>query len=285
MEIEVVGHSLGVVAGNIHLAGQLKDPAVAVAAFRTDTGIHTAAAPFFELGGRITGDGGVADLHGAGGADAAAAFSGVILNGGILDDSGDIGVTCGSIALGFGNIYAAAQAIPAVIAGNGGAVNGEGAFVCVDAAATMRRGVAGDVGFANGEGRLIRLNAAAVRRGGVAGDGAAVDGYSAPLGVHGTAVDSRTLGNGAAVHGEGAAFDIYGTAVAAAGPGGDRAAVHDEGAAIDPHAAAVGCAAGVAGPVSPKAGELAVPQGEGGAGAHFHAAGVAGAIMDAGDLA
>ena len=284
MEIEVVDHSLGVVAGNIHLAGQLKDPAVAFAAFGNDTGIHTAAAPVFELGGRIAGDGGVADLHGAGCADAAAAFGGVILNGGILDDSGDIGVTCGSLALGSGNIYAAAQALPTVIAGNGGTVNGEGAVPHAYPAAAMRSGVVGDVGFANGEGAALRVDSTAVG-GLVAGDGAAVDGDSAPLGVHGTAVDSRTLGNGAAVHGEGAAFDIYGTAVAAAGPGGDRAAVHDEGAAIDPHTAAVGCAAGVAGPVSPKAGELAVPQGEGGAGAHFHATGVVGAIIDAGDLA
>ena len=321
-EIEVVDHSLGVVAGNIHLAGQLKDPAVTVAAFGNDTGIHTAAAPFFELGGRIAGDGGVADLHGAGGADAAAAFSGVILNGGILDDSGDIGVTCGSIALGFGNINAAAQAIPAVIAGDGGAVNGEGAVPHAYPAAAFRRGVVGDVGFANGEGSLLRVDAAALSRRaagdgaavdddgsaivvhsaavadppagtiiffgfrGLAGDGAAVHDESAARDIHGAAAAVEGLAaEGAVVHDEFAASDIYGTAVAAGGPGGDRAAVHDEGAAIDPHAAAVRRAAGVAGPLRPKVGELAVPQGEGGAGVHFHAAGVAGRIIDAADPA
>ena len=321
-EIEVVDHSLGVIAGNIHLAGQLKDPAVAVAAFGNDTGIHTAAAPFFELGGRIAGDGGVADLHGAGGADAAAAFSGVIFNGGILDDRRDIGVTRGPIALGSGNIYAAAQAIPTVIAGDGGAVHGEGTVVCVDAAAAMRRGVAGDVGFANGEGTAVRVDAAALNRraagdgaavdddgsaivvhsaavagpptgtiiffgfSGFAGDGAAIHGEDAMLDIHGAAAAFEGLAaEGTGVHDEFAASDIYGTAVAAGGPGGDRAAVHDEGAAIDPHAAAVRRAAGVAGPLRPKVGELAVPQGEGGAGVHFHAAGVAGRIIDAADPA
>ena len=287
-----------------------------------DTGIQTAAAPFFERGGRIAGDGGVADLHGAGGADAAAAFSGVIFNGGILDDRGDIGVTCGSLALGFGNINAAAQALPAVIAGDGGAVHGEGAIVCVDAAAAMRSDVVGDVGFANGEGTAVRVDAAALNRRaagdgaavdddgsaivvhsaavagppagtiiffgfrGLAGDGAAVHDESAARDIHGAAAAVEGLAaEGAVVHDEFAASDIYGTAVAAGGPGGDRAAVHDEGAAIDPHAAAVGRAAGVAGPLRPKVGELAVPQGEGGAGVHFHAAGVAGRIIDAADPA
>ena len=321
-EIEVVDHSFGAVAGNIHLAGQLKDPAVAVAAFGNDRGIHTAAAPFFQLGSRIAGDGGVADLHGAGGADAAAAFSGVILNGGILDDRRDIGVTRGPIALGSGNIHAAAQAIPAVIAGDGGAVNGEGAVPHAYPAAAFRRGVVGDVGFANGEGSLLRVDAAALSRRaagdgaavdddgsaivvhsaavagppagtiiffgfrGLAGDGAAVHDESAARDIHGAAAAVEGLAaEGAVVHDEFAASDIYGTAVAAGGPGGDRAAVHDEGAAIDPHAAAVRRAAGVAGPLRPKVGELAVPQGEGGAGVHFHAAGVAGRIIDAADPA
>ena len=150
-------------------------------------------APFFELGGRIAGDGGVADLHGAGGADAAAAFGGVILNGGILDDSGDIGVTCGSLALGSGNIHAAAQAIPAVIAGNGGTVNGEGAIVCVDAAAAIRSGVAGDVGFANGEGTAVRVDAAALNRR-AAGDSAAVDDDGSAIVVHSAAVAGPPTG-------------------------------------------------------------------------------------------
>ncbi|PWL44283.1 MAG: hypothetical protein DBY43_00970, partial [Clostridiaceae bacterium] len=324
-EIEVVDHSLGVVAGNIHLAGQLKDPAVAVAAFGNDTGIHTAAAPFFELGGRIAGDSGVADLHGAGGADAAAAFSGVIFNGGILDDSGDIGVTRGSIALGFGNINAAAQALPTVIAGDGGAVNGEGAFVCVDAAAAMRRSVVGDVGFANGEGSFRRVNAAAPSRR-AAGDGAAVDVDGGVLGVHSAAVAGISAGaiivfsgfrdlagdgaavhfesagirthgaasalgslgaDGAAVHDEGRAIHIHSTAIAAGGPGfADGSAVHDEFAALQPHGAAVGRRA-IAGETLCiiEAGEVAAPQGEAGAGGHIHGAGAAAVAAAASDLA
>ena len=324
-EIEVVDLSLGVVAGNIHLAGQLKDPAVAVTAFGNDTGIHTAAAPFFELGGRIAGDGGVADLHGAGGADAAAAFSGVIFNGGILDDSGDIGVTCGSIALGFGNINTAAQALPAVIAGDGGAVKGEGAFICVDAAAAMRRGVVGDVGFANGEGSFRRVNAAALSRR-AAGDGAAVDVDGGVLGVHSAAVAGISAGaiivfsgfrdfagdgaavhfesagirthgaasalgslgaDGAAVHDEGRAIHIHSTAIAAGGPGfADGSAVHDEFAALQPHGAAVGRRA-IAGETLCiiEAGEVAAPQGEAGAGGHIHGAGAAAVAAAASDLA
>ena len=320
-EIEVVDHSLGVIAGNIHLAGQLKDPAVAVAAFGNDTGIHTAAAPFFELGGRIAGDSGVADLHGAGGADAAAAGSGVILNGGILDDSGDIGVTCGSIALGSGNVNAAAQAIPAVIAGNGGAVNGDGAFVCVDAAAAFRRGVVGDVGAAHGEGRLLHEDTAALSRR-AAGDGAAVDGDGGILAVHSAAVAGNATGtvifsgfsgfagDGAAVHDEVAVFGIHGTAAAVEGlaaegtgvhdegaaiyihhaavaafrVGTDGAAVHDELAAIHPHGAATqNIVAGAK--VRIIAGELAVPQGEGGAGGHIHIPGVPAAAADRAGLA
>ena len=321
-EIEVVDHSLGVIAGNIHLAGQLKDPAVVVTALGNDTGIQTAAAPFFELGGRIAGDGGVADLHGAGGADAAAAFSGVIFNGGILDDSGDIGVTCGSLALGSGNINAAAQALPTVIAGDGGAVHGEGAFVCVDAAAAMRRDVVGDVGFANGEGTAVRVDAAALNRR-AAGDGAAVDvdggilavhsaavagpptgtiiffGFSgftgdgaavhdevAILGIHGTAAAVEGLAaEGAVVHNEGPAIHIYHAAVAVCGPGADGAAVHDEFAAIHPHAAAIlNIIAGATAHII-EAGELAVPQGKGGAGGHIHAPGVPAAAGDRAGLA
>ena len=320
-EIEVVDHSLGVVAGNIHLAGQLKDPAVVVTALGNDTGIQTAAAPFFELGGRIAGDGGVADLHGAGGADAAAAFGGVIFNGGILDDRGDIGVTCGSAALGSGNIHAAAQAIPAVIAGNGGAVNGNGAFVCVDAAAAMRRGVVGDVGAAHGEGRLLHEDTAALSRG-AAGDGAAVDVDGGVLAVHSAAVAgnatgtvifsgfSGLAGDGAAVHSEdailvihgaaaaveglaaegtgvhdeGAAIYIHHAAVAAFRVGTDGAAVHDELAAIHPHGAATqNIVAGAK--VRIIAGELAVPQGEGGAGGHIHIPGVPAAAADRAGLA
>ena len=320
-EIEVVDHSLGVVAGNIHLAGQLKDPAVVVTALGNDTGIQTAAAPFFERGGRIAGDGGVADLHGAGGVDAAAAFGGVILNGGILDDRGYIGVTCGSIALGSGNINAAAQALPTVIAGDGGTVNGEGAIVCVDAAAAMRSDVVGDVGFANGEGSLLRVDAAALSRRaagdgaavdddgsaivvhsaavagppagtiiffgfrGLAGDGAAVDDESAARDIHGAAAAVEGLAaEGAVVHDEFAASDIYGTAVAAGGPGGDRAAVHDEGAAIDPHAAAIKNSVATVILII-IAGELAVPQGEGGAGGHIHIPGVPAAAGDRAGLA
>ena len=321
-EIEVVDHSLGVVAGNIHLAGQLKDPAVAVAAFGNDTGIHTAAAPFFERGGRIAGDGGVADLHGAGGVDAAAAFGGVILNGGILDDRRDIGVLFGPAALGSGNIHAAAQAIPAVIAGNGGTVNGEGAIVCVDAAAAMRSGVAGDVGFANGEGAAVRVDTAALNRG-AAGDGAAVDGDGGAIVVHSAAVAgpptgtiiffgfSGFTGDGAAVHGEDAMLDIHGAAaafeglaaegtgvhdegaaihihhaaVAVCGAGTDGAAVHDELAALHPHAAAIlNIIAGATAHII-EAGELAVPQGEGGAGGHIHAPGVPAAAGDRAGLA
>ena len=320
-EIEVVVHPFGFVAGNIHLAGQLKDPAVAVAALGNDTGIHTAAAPFFERGGRIAGDGGVADLHGAGGADAAAAFGGVIFNGGILDDRRDIGLTCGPLALGFGNVNAAAQAIPAVIAGNGGAVNGEGAVVCVDAAAAFRSGVVGDVGFANGEGRLRRVDAAAINRR-AAGDGAAVDGDGGILAVHSAAVAGNATGtvifsgfsgfagDGAAVHDEVAVFGIHGTAAAVEGlaaegtgvhdegaaiyihhaavaafrVGTDGAAVHDELAAIHPHGAATqNIVAGAK--VRIIAGELAVPQGEGGAGGHIHIPGVPAAAADRAGLA
>ena len=324
-EIEVVVHAFGFVAGNIHLAGQLKDPAVAVAALGNDTGIQTAAAPFFERGGRIAGDGGIADLHGAGGVDAAGAFSGVIFNGGILDDRRDIGVTCGSLALGSGNVNAAAQAIPAVIAGNGGAVNGEGAFVCVDAAAAFRRGVVGDVGFANGEGSLLRVDAAALSRR-AAGDGAAVDVDIGVLGIHSTAAAghapgfvfklaisiSSFTGDGAAVHGEGAgigthsaaaalegcaaegtavhdegrASHIHHAAVAVFGPGTDGAAVHDEFAALEPHGAAAHRLLPVAGiKVRIIAGELAVPQGEGGAGGHIHIPGVPAAAADRAGLA
>ena len=323
-EIEVVVHAFGFVAGNIHLAGQLKDPAVVVTALGNDTGIHTAAAPFFELGGRIAGDGGVADLHGAGGVDAAAAFSGVILNGSILDDSGDIGVLFGPAALGSGNVNAAAQAISAVIAGNGGAVNGEGAFVCVDAAAAFRRGVVGDVGAAHGEGSLLRVDAAALSRraagdgsavdvdGGVlgvhsaavagvsaggiivfsgfrdfAGDGAAVHFESAGIRTHGAASALGSLGaDGAAVHDEGRAIHIHSTAIAAGGPGfADGSAVHDEFAALQPHGSAVGRRA-IAGETLCiiEAGEVAAPQGEAGAGGHIHGAGAA-AVAAASDLA
>ena len=320
-EIEVVDHSLGVIAGNIHLAGQLKDPAVVVTALGNDTGIQTAAAPFFERGGRIAGDGGVADLHGAGGADAAAAFGGVIFNGGILDDRRDIGVTCGPAALGSGNIHAAAQAIPAVIAGNGGAVHGEGAVVCVDAAAAMRSGVAGDVGFANGEGTAVRVDAAALNRG-AAGDGAAVDGDGGAIVVHSAAVASPPAGtiiffgfrglagDGAAIHGEDAMLDIHGAAAAFEGLAAEGTGVHDEGAAIHIHHAAVAvCGAGADGAavhdelaaLHPHAaaiknsvatviliiiaGELAVPQGEGGAGGHIHIPGVPAAAGDRAGLA
>ena len=320
-EIEVVDHSLGVVAGNIHLAGQLKDPAVVVTALGNDTGIQTAAAPVFELGGRIAGDGGVADLHGAGGADAAAAFSGVILNGGILDDRGDIGVTCGSLALGSGNINAAAQALPTVIAGDGGAVHGEGAIVCVDAAAAIRSGVAGDVGFANGEGTAVRVDAAALNRR-AAGDGAAVDDDGSAIVVHRAAVAgpptgtiiffgfSGFTGDGAAIHGEDAMLDIHGAAAAFEGLAAEGTGVHDEGAAIHIHHAAVAvCGAGTDGAavhdelaaLHPHAaaiknsvatviliiiaGELAVPQGEGGAGGHIHIPGVPAAAGDRAGLA
>ena len=320
-EIEVVDHSLGVVAGNIHLAGQLKDPAVVVTALGNDTGIQTAAAPFFERGGRIAGDGGVADLHGAGGVDAAAAFGGVILNGGILDNRRDIGVTCGPAALGSGNIHAAAQAIPAVIAGDAGAVNGEGAIVCVDAAAAMRSGVAGDVGFANGEGRLICVNAAALNRRaagdgaavdvdggilavhsaavagpptgtiiffgfrGLAGDGAAIHGEDAMLDIHGAAAAFEGLAaEGTGVHDEGAAIHIHHAAVAVCGAGTDGAAVHDELAALHPHAAAIKNSVATVILII-IAGELAVPQGEGGAGGHIHIPGVPAAAGDRAGLA
>ena len=320
-EIEVVVHPFSLVAGNIHLAGQLKDPAVVVTALGNDTGIQTAAAPFFELGGRIAGDGGVADLHGAGGADAAAAFGGVIFNGGILDDRRDIGVTFGSLALGFGNIHAAAQAIPAVIAGNGGAVNGEGAFVCVDAAAAMRRGVVGDVGAAHGEGRLLHEDTAALSRraagdgaavdvdggvlavhsaavagnatgtvifsgfSGLAGDGAAVHSEDAILVIHGAAAAVEGLAaEGTGVHDEGAAIYIHHAAVAAFRVGTDGAAVHDELAAIHPHGAATqNIVAGAK--VRIIAGELAVPQGEGGAGFHIHIPGVPAIAADRAGLA
>ena len=320
-EIEVVDHSLGLVAGNIHLAGQLKDPAVVVTALGNDTGIQTAAAPVFALGGGIAGDGGVADLHGAGGVDAAGAFSGVILNGGILDDRRDIGGICGPAALGSGNIHAAAQAIPAVIAGNGGAVNGEGAFVCVDAAAAFRSDVVGDVGFANGEGRLLRVDAAALNRG-AAGDGAAVDVDGGILAVHSAAVAGNATGTvifsgfsgfagdgtavhsedailvihdaaaaveglaaeGAVVHNEGPAIHIHHAAVAAFRSGADGAAVHSEFAALHPHAAAIlNIIAGAK--VRIIAGELAVPQGEGGAGGQIHIPGVPAAAADRAGLA
>ena len=320
-EIEVIDHSLGVIAGNIHLAGQLKDPAVVVTALGNDTGIQTAAAPFFERGGRIAGDGGVADLHGAGGVDAAAAFSGVIFNGGILDNRRDIGVTCGPAALGSGNIHAAAQAIPAVIAGNGGTVNGEGAIVCVDAAAAMRSDVVGDVGFANGEGTAVRVDAAALNRR-AAGDGAAVDGDGSAIVVHSAAVAGPPTGtiiffgfrglagDGAAIHGEDAMLDIHGAAAAFEGLAAEGTGVHDEGAAIHIHHAAVAvCGAGTDGAavhdelaaLHPHAaaiknsvatviliiiaGELAVPQGEGGAGGHIHIPGVPAAAGDRAGLA
>ena len=320
-EIEVVDHSFGAVAGNIHLAGQLKDPAVAVAAFGNDRGIHTAAAPFFELGGRIAGDSGVADLHGAGGADAAAAFSGVILNGGILDDRRDIGVTRGPIALGSGNIHAAAQAIPAVIAGDGGAVNGEGAVPHAYPAAAIRSGVAGDVGFANGEGTAVRVDAAALNRraasdgaavdddgsaivvhsaavagpptgiiiffgfSGFAGDGAAIHGEDAMLDIHGAAAAFEGLAaEGTGVHDEGAAIHIHHAAVAVCGAGTDGAAVHDELAALHPHAAAIKNSVATVILII-IAGELAVPQGEGGAGGHIHIPGVPAAAADPAGLA
>ena len=320
-EIEVIDHSLGVIAGNIHLAGQLKDPAVVVTALGNDTGIQTAAAPFFELGGRIAGDGGVADLHGAGGVDAAAAFGGVILNGGILDNRRDIGVTCGPAALGSGNIYAAAQALPTVIAGDGGAVKGEGAFVCVDAAAAIRSGVAGDVGFANGEGTAVRVDAAALNRraasdgaavdddgsaivvhsaavagpptgiiiffgfGGFAGDGAAIHGEDAMLDIHGAAAAFEGLAaEGTGVHDEGAAIHIHHAAVAVCGAGTDGAAVHDELAALHPHAAAIKNSVATVILII-IAGELAVPQGKGGAGGHIHIPGVPAAAGDRAGLA
>ena len=321
-EIEVVVHPFGVVAGDDHLAGQLKDPAVVVTALGNDTGIQTAAAPFFERGGRIAGDGGVADLHGAGGVDAAAAFGGVILNGGILDNRRDIGVTCGPAALGSGNINAAAQALPTVIAGDGGTVNGEGAVVCVDAAAAMRSGVAGDVGFANGEGTAVRVDAAALNRraasdgaavdddgsaivvhsaavagpptgtiiffgfSGFAGDGAAIHGEDAMLDIHGAAAAFEGLAaEGTGVHDEGAAIHIHHAAVAVCGAGTDGAAVHDELAALQPHGAAVGRRA-IAGETLCiiEAGKVAAPQGEAGAGGHIHGAGAA-AVAAAGDLA
>ena len=254
------------VAGDVHLAGQLDGPAHIRIIGGVGLGFGRAMHAGACTGGGVAGDGGAAEVERADGSYAAADVSGVIADGGIFDDSGIIGIDIGrsiecGIVYGFFIVFSGSD---------------------IQAAAAAGGGVAGDGGAVNGEEAVTRVNAAAIG-GFVVGDGATVDGDGAARAGHidaaavavvvgGIGLDS-VAGDGTGVHSEGAAGHIDAAAVAAGSrAAGDGTAVHDEGAAghFDTTAGAVGAGAGGTGGGN-ELGEAAAPQGEGAAGGYRHA--------------
>ena len=252
------------VAGDVHLAGQLDGPVhiriIGGVGLGYGRAMHAGAC----TGGGVAGDGGAAEVERADGSYAAADVGVVIADGGVFDDSRMIGISIqivpdrGVPLLGF-----------IVFSGSD-----------IQAAAAAGGGVAGDGGAVNGEEAVTRVNAAAIG-GFVVGDRATVDGDGAARAVHAAAVAvvvggiglDSVAGDGTGVHSEGAAGHIDAAAVAAGSrAAGDGTAVHDEGAAghFDTTAGAVGAGAGGTGGGN-ELGEAAAPQGEGAAGGYRHA--------------
>ena len=244
------------VAGDVHLAGQLDGPAHICIIGGVGLGFGRAMHAGACTGGGVAGDGGAAaEVERADGSYAAADVSGVIADGGVFDDSRMIGI---------GRQIVLDRGVPLL-----GFIVFSGSDI--QAAAAAGGGVAGDGGAVNSEEAVTRVNAAAVG-GFVAGDGTAVDGDGAARAVHAAAVAvvvggiglDSVAGDGTGVHSEGAAGHIDAAAVAAGSrAAGDGTAVHDEGA-LHIGAAAVAVVRGTGGRrIRLEIAEAAAPQGEG----------------------